>query len=183
MKKKLALFTTIITIILSFTSCQKDDYIKYDDVRATNGYIKGTITGTTTDGTVVNESINLTASYPGRNNITTFVSSGTINYNFNVRNNNAKLNPNYSSEVYLNIAYSNSIARLSDFEINFSKTLSGNRILDIDVYSSNNLGITDFIYDSNTNKISGKITGNIRDGNNTYDVDLSFDTTVWEEVK
>jgi hypothetical protein len=147
-----------------FTSCKKGD--KGDPGPTgpagtnglvpthTDGYIKGTISGTRQDGVAFNETFNFTNYYSGLSG--TLDSNSTVSYDFRIRRSNDVFDENMA-DITVNTTSKTATSgtfTLNDFS--FKKTLSTNNQFVFTTSSSQSATITGLSYTAS----SGLFTGN-----------------------
>ncbi len=195
--KKTKLIPTLLFIVSTviFFACDDNDYISADDFESTNGYIRGTLSGTMNDGTEINEVFNLEYSSPEDNYKNEYsYYHDTVTY-FRMNNNTSLIeSDSYYSYAYIKISQYSDTTILSSFQIHIKKTLDDNRYLKLSFSSINNIKISNFNYESSTNKINGNISGYFVSDTyydeekeeyieNKFEMNLEFSTTLWKQVK
>lgn len=188
MKNSLRILSSLMVLTLVFSSCNKDeeDYLTKADVQNTNGYVKGTLKGTLKDGTTIDESLNLTFSDKGNNRVSKVIEYGVTSYNFDIYNSSDYFDKDYYSDVSFDIS-GNSIYKLTNFNMDLSRILEDNKVLSARFSGVRDLGLSDFVYDKSTHKVSGRINGEVTEGyygdsGNKLRLDLEFSVEVWEEL-
>ncbi len=184
----------IFTILLSIlTSCNKDDYITKDDIQTSNGYIKGTLSGTTNDSTKINEEFNLEYSAPGANSFyPLYYSSDTVNF-YTVNNHATYINNDYQFEIEINIYEIDNKVKITLFYLSLVKTLDDNKYLNLNLNNEEHLEITEFNYNTSSKRMTGKISGYFvydryydneteENKDNKFNINLEFDVKAWEIV-
>jgi hypothetical protein len=175
-----------------FISCEdKEDYITIDDVLLEEGFVKGSITGISQDSVKIDESLDLYYSYFGDNTINI---ENDSNLTFSIETySNILEQMKYSCYSHLTIIVEDNIAKVRNCDIQLSRQVNENQLIGLNLSIFAPLSITNFAYNSSTNKISGHITGKLKSNayyilagyqsGIQYDVNLEFETKVWETLR
>jgi hypothetical protein len=174
------LVATVVLAALVFSSCKKDE--KGDTVFFSNGSATGTIKGTKTDNSILDETFTFNKYIPILNN----------QYYLRTSNNQLKFYIEFSDENNngLNLEFTLSSTADNtpeniDFWIEFNKT-SDNKIFHYDMTDNNNTAvISDFTFDESTGKLKCKlvVTGTNNSTEKNATVTASIDVTLKERVQ
>jgi hypothetical protein len=176
MKKNKKIILFIVSGILSFSACKKDD--KGDILYGTNGSVSGTIKGTKTDNSVLDEqfSFNQYLDLLDDQSLTITPQDG---YTFSINYSNPD-NSGISLTFALDNASDNT-PTITDFSIRYYKVLNSTSVLYYNMGTFNNsITYSDFSYDpaSGRVKIKVTITGTNNSTGKNATVVASFDVTV-----
>lgn len=191
MPKQNVLSTVLLLVTLVFISCEdKEGYITVDDVVLQEGFVKGRITGTTQDSSKVDEILDLYYSYFGENTIDI---ENDSNLNLTVEYYSSIIEQNkYRCNSDFSITVEDNIVKIQNCDIQLSRQLNENQLLELNLSKFEDLTIENFAYNSSTNKVSGQITGKLSTtsyymGNyqapTQFDINIEFETKVWEILR